>query len=241
MSFSYRLINIPKGGGNYRSIYIPNWEYMEQLKSYLPYLENRLKDLDTTKANFAFIRGKNCVAHAYQHLGYKYTLSLDIKDFFDHITREHVKGVVPNEMLLLCFIDGAPRQGLPTSPVISNLAFLNVDKEISESLEKIQVDCCYTRYADDLYFSFDTKRDRKKIEILVERILNKHGFLVNQNKSKLQSISNGRVIITGIALGKDGVYATRKIKKKIRAAVHQKNRKSERGLIEWSKCKLPNS
>lgn len=241
MSLTYKLARIPKGRGKYRSIYIPNREYMEQLKSYLPYLESKLKKLDTMKANFAFIKNKNCVAHAYQHLGYKYTLSVDIENFFDCITREHVKGLVPSEMLLLCFIDGAPRQGLPTSPAISNLAFLDVDKEISKSLRQIQVNCCYTRYADDLYFSFDNKRDHKKIKVLVETILKKHGFVINKSKSKFQSIRNGRIIITGIALDEDGIYPTRKIKKKIRAAIHQENRKSERGLVEWSKCKLPNN
>jgi hypothetical protein len=237
----YQNFKISKGNGKYRTIYkVIDLEWKERLKSHIPFLEHRLNELDTHRVSFAFIKGRNCVLNAVQHIGYQYTLSFDLLSFFDSIQKSHLENLVSDAILQDCFIDGAPRQGLPTSPLISNIAFLSCDNEILTALNSLNIDYRYTRYADDLTFSFNSLGEVCQIKSIVREILKNNGFNINDRKTKFQSIKNGRVIITGVALDKDSIYPTRKTLKKIRAATHQNNQGSLTGLLEWGKCKLPN-
>lgn len=237
----YKVARIPKGNGKFRCIYIASEKDNLQLRSLIPELERILEKSDTSKVNYAFQRDKNCALNALQHIGYRYTLSMDLENFFDSISPEHVEGVIPDSIINQCFIDGNPKQGLPTSPIISIIAFLSCDKNIVETLNKLNINAVYTRYADDLIFSFNDQKDEGKIRFVVKQIVEKHGFRINEKKTKLQNSKNGRIIITGMAVDNKGIYATRRTKKKIRAAVHQNNERSVVGLIEWSKCKLPSA
>jgi hypothetical protein len=236
----YRVARIPKGAGNFRFIYIASEPDCLHLRSLLPELKRILEIADTSKANYAFQENKNCALNAMQHIGYRYTLSMDLEDFFDSITPSHVEGVIPDVLIKQCFIDGNPKQGLPTSPIISTIAFFPSDKQIIETLSKLKIAAVYTRYADDLIFSFNDASNDGKIRIIVRQIVEKNGFKINEKKTKLQDAKNGKRIVTGIAIDKRGLYATRRTKRKIRAAIHQRNEKSLVGLKEWAKCKLPN-
>lgn len=240
-SMTYKISKIPKGNGKYRTLYIANRSTNETLRSYLPYLEEKLANLDETQANYAFLKNRNCVLNALQHIGFKYTLSFDLEDFFDSVSADHVSGIISSKVITDCFFDGAPRQGLPTSPLIATIAFLECDKQIVRALKKSNIECVYTRYADDLSISFNTFSNAGKIKFLIAQILSANKFKLNPKKSSFQCIKNGRIVITGIAIDENGLHPTRKTKKKIRAAVHQGNIASTRGLIEWSKCKLPKS
>jgi hypothetical protein len=241
---NFHKVNIPKNNGKFRVIYIVNDKYKQLLKSQLPYLEKRLSELDKTNVNYAFEKGKNCVENALQHIGYSYTLSIDLTDFFDSVKKIHVNEILDRKVIDLCFIEGSPKQGLPTSPLIATIAFLKCDELICGQLKKYKLDTVYTRYADDLTFSFNNKNDNGKILFIAKQAIEQFGFKINTKKTKLQDIRNGRIIITGIAIDKKGIYPTRKTKKKIRAAehqyaIHQKNELRLKGIIEWSKCKLP--
>ena len=206
----YRVARIPKGNGKFREIYIPSSRDKIELRALVGKLEEILLRLDSQKRNYAFQRGRNCALNALQHIGYKYTLTMDLEDFFDTISRGHLEGLVPNLILDRCFINGRPRQGLPTSPIISSIAFLRCDKEIMEALEKTGIDCVYTRYADDLTVSFDDAKHEGKIRFILKQVVEKSGFKINAQKSRLQSSSNGRVIITGIGIDRTGLYPTRR-------------------------------
>jgi hypothetical protein len=65
------------------------------------------------------------------------------------------------------------------------------------------------------------------------------GFEINHRKTRLQSSTAGRRIITGVGVGDDGLYPTRALKRKLRAAIHQKHGNSARGLAEVAKLKVP--
>lgn len=125
--------------------------------------------------------------------------------------------------------------------MIATIAFLPCDRRIVELLGKLDIRAVYTRYADDLAFSFDDRRQAGRIGVIVRQIVEKHGFKINDRKTKLQDAKNGRTVITGLAIDSRGIYPTRRTRKKIRAAIHQQNIQSLRGLVEWSKCKLPAS
>lgn len=241
MNKEYRICKIPKKNGHYRKIYIPADDYKKLLQLHIPKIEDAHRKNDNTKVSYAFQSGKNCSLHAMQHVGFDFTLSLDLEDFFDSVSRKHLKGLIDKDTLDVCLIDGSPRQGLPTSPLLCDIAFLATDSAILKTLQRHHIDACYTRYADDLVFSFNKKSDARKIEFLVAQIVEYNGFKLNNGKTKLQHSKNGRVIVTGIGIDSNGIHPTRKTLKKLRAAMHQRNEHSARGLKEWSKCKFPRS
>ena len=235
----FDLFYISKKNGKYRRIFHLYREQKSQLRELIPYLEKVLLQHDVHKVNYAFIRNRNCVEHAMQHIAYKYVVSMDLENFFESVNRDHISKYLNEEIMDQCFISGAPQQGLPTSPIIANLAFLDCDKGILDALKKYNILSTYTRYADDLIVSFDNKRDIGKVIFILSNIANKAGFKINKKKTKIQNINNGRIVITGVAIDNKGVHPTRKTLKKIRAAKHQKNKESLLGLTEWAKCNLP--
>ena len=79
----YKIARIPKHNGKFRNIYIPKHEYKTELRGLIGELEDILSSLDTCRVNYAFQRGRNCVLNALQHLGYNFTLSMDVEEFFN--------------------------------------------------------------------------------------------------------------------------------------------------------------
>jgi len=235
----YDIFYISKKNGKFRRIFSLYKEQKSRSRALIPYLEKILLKKDLYKVNYGFIRNRNCVEHAIQHIGYEYTISMDLENFFESVNKEHVSKYLNEETIEKCFILDAPQQGIPTSPLIANLAFIDCDKEIINTLEKNNIFSVYTRYADDLVVSFDNKKDIRKIISLITKIVNSAGFKINKKKTKIQNIKNGRVVITGVSIDKKGAHPTRKTIKKIRAAKHSQNKKSLMGLNEWAKCKLP--
>lgn len=236
----YRVVRIPKRNGKFRQIYIASEADNCYLRRLIPHLEAILFQHDASQASYAFQKGKNCALHAQQHVGYRYTLFMDLENFFDSISSQHLQKYVPTTLLKHCLIQDHPRQGLPTSPILSEIAFLDCDKQIMETLKNLDCDVKYTRYADDLVFSCHKRGLLKRLAYLIKNIVESHGFTINVRKTKYRDQQKGRVIITGIAVDKDGIHPSRATKKKMRAALHQKNINSWNGLIEWAQCKLPN-
>ena len=241
MTISFRIARIPKGRGLYREIYIASKADRLELRRLLPQLQEIHERRDNIGAGYAFLKDRNCALMALQHIGLRYTLSMDLENFFESVTTRHVKGVLPTDLVDRCFINGRLRQGLPTSPVISNIAFIPFDSAIVGALKGLKIDAVYTRYADDLVFSYADVTAGGKIQALVRQIVESGGFKVNERKTRIQSAKNGRIVVAGVALDKSGLHATRKTRRKIRAALHQKKELSAAGLGEWAKCKLPNA
>ncbi len=241
MTISFRIVRIPKGRGKFREIYIASESDRIELRRLLPELHEIHERRNDAGVGYAFQKNRNCALMALQHIGRCYTLSMDLENFFESVTTRHVEDVLAINVIDWCFIDGRLRQGLPTSPVISNIAFLPFDRAIVSALKRLKIDAVYTRYADDLVFSYDDYSVGGKIQTLVRQVVEGGGFKVNERKTKIQSAQNGRIVVGGIALDNSGLYATRRTKKKIRAALHQENHSSVSGLNEWAKCKLPNA
>jgi len=234
-----KKLAIPKGNGKIRKVVSVDTESKNKLRELLPELEKIVETLDTENLIFGFRYGKNPVLNAFQHIGFKYSLSMDLENFFDYVRPEHVQSIVSKKIIDYCFIDDRAPQGLPTSPAIANLALIQSDKAIFREINKISSDIVYTRYADDLTISFNDYRILPKISFLVNQIVSKNGFKINENKTKFQSLGNGRIIVTGIGVDRHGLHPTRKTLKKLRAAQHQGNILSKKGLFEWAECKLP--
>lgn len=241
MKKQYKIIKLPKGNGKFRTIYAPSKAYKTKLKTLLLDLQQKLHNLDEEKTIQGFMRGRGPVSNAHKHVGYDYTLSMDLEDFFDSVRVDMADAYLNEEEKELCFIDGVARQGLPTSPLIANLAFYKLDNTIKEALSEVGAYVMYTRYADDMIFSFNKKEMSETIIALVTEIVTKGGFKVNVTKTKLQCAKQGRRQITGLSVGDRSIHPTRRLKRKIRAALHQKKRDQAFGLLTWAECKEPNA
>jgi galactitol-specific phosphotransferase system IIB component len=239
-----KIVQIPKKTkGEYRTIYIPSAEEKYKYRKIIPHVENTISSFENNgNIECGIIHGfrskKSPVTNAKLHVGFNYTLSMDLSNFFDSVRPHHVKGYIKDEVISMAFVDGSPKQGLPSSPAVCNLAAIKMDQAILKIIKKNRYHVIYTRYADDLSFSFN---DHQLSTILLEKVKNivsKSGFKINENKTRLQSAKFGNREVTGVMVGMDGITVSRRFKRRMRAAKHQ-NSDSYAGMYEWSKLKTP--
>ena len=233
-----RIIKIPKKTkGEFRTIYIPNKKEKKECRTSLSFLKNSFKNAkkEFSRSCHGFREDRNIITNAISHVGYEYTTCFDLQDFFDSITKYHFKEHHYYATFLL--VDGVARQGLPSSPWLSNVATTTLDNNILEWIGS--EDMVYTRYADDLSFSYNNPEFHSYLIDIIPRIVEEQRFRINPKKTHRMSAKNGRRIITGIAVGRNNIYPTRKTKRKLRAARHQNNEPSARGLEEFCLLKLP--
>ncbi len=260
-----RIFKIPKRRGEVRTIYAPNRQERQVLRRLAKRLERKVRkrekamlaslQLDTPVIH-GFTRGRSPLTNAMCHVGKAFTVSFDLKDFFDTVTVERlakdcVKGwpILSEKLRALVTVDGAARQGLPTSPHVANLAAMPMDRAIlgwlKTGIKGTTADPCgwgavYTRYADDMTFSCDNPEFVRMITGWLPPFVESVGFAINPAKTQVQAASNGRRIITGVAVGKDCVYAPREVRRKLRAAMHQQPEGNRtKGLAEWCRLKVP--
>lgn len=131
-------------------------------------------------------------------------------------------------------------QGLPTSPMLANIAASRMDWEIHCHQGSLEI---YTRYADDLTVSIKICDSLKASDVIsrIKEIAADSGFTVNDKKTKVQYARAGRRIITGYSVGESDVRATRKVRRKLRAAKHNGWTRREAGLTEFCRMAMPNS
>ena len=173
---TFRKITIPKKSGGVRNILIPDENSREVMRCIARQISwhceaktmtrNTILFLSNTvfsNAVHGFRRLRSPATNAFQHLGYQWTLCADLKDFFPSVRYAMVKSQLERKELSTInyfmkisvsrqnalFPNGIAEQGIPTSPVFSNIAAIPVD----ESIEVEWPDVIYTRYADDLSFS----------------------------------------------------------------------------------------
>ncbi|MDG7000957.1 MAG: RNA-directed DNA polymerase [Nitrososphaerota archaeon] len=234
-----RKVTIPKRSGGTRLIYVPSWEEKTALRSIAGTLTSKAAKADRSGVAHGFVRYRSPVTNARAHIGHAYTVSFDLKNFFESVTPDKLVGKLSQSELDMVIVDGAARQGLPTSPAVANLAASELDKAILKWIAKRGKQIIYTRYADDLTFSFD---DAALIEILrqsIPQIVSRCGFAVNPKKVRVQSATAGRRIVCGVAVGENEIYPTRAARRRLRAAIHQGNTAQINGLGEWCKLRPP--
>jgi RNA-directed DNA polymerase len=141
-------------------------------------------------------------------------------------------------------------QGAPTSPAIANAIAVRLDTRLS-SLAK-DLGFIYTRYADDLTFSFNKTEERKRpaLGLLVGRvkaILQSEGFVLNAGKT--QVLRRGMAQrVTGLNVNRvsdsePAVRVPREVVRRLRAAIHGaksgkpyregESRSTLQGLAAW--------
>lgn len=222
-----RVHKIKKKNGGTRVIYCPNAAEKAALRKLLPSLSAKVKAACPDNCH-GFIPGRSPVTNARSHVNFQYTTCFDLKDFFDNIRPEQVDGLSEQERDA-CFFRGAPRQGLPTSPAIANIAAAKLDAAI---LKAIPAGIAYTRYADDLSFSYNNPETTKSLLDLIPVLVRECGFTLNEKKTRTACTRHGRRIITGVGVDSQ-IHPTRKQKRRLRAALHNGNGPAARGLAAW--------
>lgn len=215
----YREITAPKGG----------------LRGILNALNILLQTYDEpTPWAYGFVCGRSVVDNARPHVGKRYILNLDLKDFFPTITRQQVADCLTTEpfgfsSLAAKLVSGLATvrtknneevlaQGFATSPTLSNFICREMDKEIA-SIATAQ-GITFTRYADDLTFSSDTDILRPQGELVqqVKAIVERYGFRLNEEKTHLQRRGR-RQEVTGLMVT-EKVNVSRRYVREIRSLLY---------------------
>ena len=234
-----KIVQIPKRKGEFRTIYIPSPKERADLRVIAGRIARKVTASAPENVVHGFHRGRSPVTNAMAHVGHCYSLTMDLKDFFDAVTPEMVRKRLTAEEIEKTFIDGAPRQGLPTSPAVANLAAIPLDRALLRGFAKRKWNVVYTRYADDMTFSFDEYEIAEPLQTFVTQTVKRCGFRVNERKTELLDSRLGRRKITGVMVDDNGVYPSRSMKRRLRAAKHQGNGNQINGLGEWCKVKPP--
>jgi len=217
----YEYLEIPKKDGNKRKLLAPDFLLKQIQKNILNHI---IKGLSISKYATAYYKGSDIVKNAEVHLRKPIILKLDMKNFFDTITFEHVKSFVFKEeyfpegvatiLTKLCTYQNHLPQGAPTSPTISNIILKEFDDEVGNFC--IENNITYTRYCDDMTFS--GRFDKEKIISFVGGRLKTFGFTLNHKKTKLLT-KGKRQIITGIVVN-EYLNTPRIYRKEIRKQIY---------------------
>ena len=176
--------------------------------------------------------GRSVITNARPHIGYDFTVKMDLRNFFYNVTYENHGKYLPSYIRVYVF-DETKRlpQGLPTSPSAANLAFASCDKAIAKFCKKRGV--VYTRYCDDLSFSFNYYSLTKEIKREIPKIVRKGHFEVNNRKTKVLYAKSGRRVICGVGVGKEKLHATRKSKRNLRTYQKNGQKLAAQGMQAW--------
>ena len=214
----YKYFTIKKKNGSNRNIETPEEPLMRILKKLNSYLQS-VYFLNKTAAAYGFIINlkrvgdkRNILTNANRHLNNEYLLNIDLKDFFHQVKEADVFKIftkAPFDFdyeLALLFTKlttnlGRLPMGTPTSPVLSNFAFMNADNKLTDWAKANEI--VYTRFADDLAFS-GKKRIVTEHYQQIDEILKDNNFLVNPNKVKFYDKDDPKEV-TGLLLGQNGV------------------------------------
>ena len=231
-----RTLRIAKRSGGTRVVVVPGRRRKAECRQAVARIAEKAAKMGWRGVAHGFVQSLSPVTMAETHVGYEFTLSFDLADCFDHVTADKLVGKLEPRDMQVALVDGVARQGLPTSPACANLAMVELDHAIQrEFMWKV----VYTRYADDLVFSFD---DPALIPVLRQRIpeiAERLDWPINQSKTRVQSAKAGRRMICGIAVGQNEIHPSRDVRRRLRAARHQGHEAQARGLAEWAALKLP--
>jgi len=216
----YRKVQIPKKNGGYRNLSIPD-EILKKIQRKIA--DKLLIHMPVSRYATAYHFGSNTLKNAEPHVGKAVVLKLDIFHFFDCIRYSDVKdSAFPPEvysenirilLAMLCYCKDFLPQGAPSSPAITNILMYRFDETVGQWCHERGI--AYTRYCDDMTFS--GRFDPKEIIRFVRGELRKMGFLLNEQKTRIQK-SDRQQSVTGIVVNQKaniGASYRRKLRQEI--------------------------
>ncbi len=238
----YREFYIPKRSHGYRKIDAPNEELMNALRELKIILEDVCHASYHTAA-FAYIKKRNVVDALKRHQANesKWFGKYDLSNFFGNTTFEFVMRqlsmIYPFSEVMkrddgirelqnaieLGFLDGGLPQGTPLSPTITNLIMIPIDHALAKELHDFDKNrFIYTRYADDFLVSCKYTFDYRKVEGLINSVMERFNapYKLNGEKTRYGS-SAGQNWNLGLMLNKDNeITVGHKRKRELKAALN---------------------
>lgn len=220
----YRSAFIPKRSGGTRRLRIPDRRTLDLQRRLLRRIFGRLK---AHPAATGFERSRSIVDNARPHVRQAVVIKLDVEDFFTNTTADRLRRYFQRigwnaeaaELLTRLTTDenGLP-QGAPTSPRLSNLVNYILDVRLTRLARRWKGQ--YTRYADDITFSFpkDYPRHVRGVIQKAGRILKGLGYRLNHGKVRILR-AHQRQTVTGLVVN-DRVRISRRQRRLLRAVEH---------------------
>jgi RNA-directed DNA polymerase len=212
----YRRFKIKKRSGGTRTIRAPIPPLRQAQSRFATLLDARYQPRSCV---FGYVKSRSIQMNAACHVGKRWVLRVDLKDFFPSINFGRVRGmllakpfslppsVATTLAQLSCHENELP-QGSPASPVLSNLICRGLDGALAKLAREQR--CSYTRYCDDLVFStnrrafpavlaaFDPSRPLSvTLGSALQHEIERAGFTVNAAKVRLCP-SSQRQMVTGL-------------------------------------------
>ena len=197
----YVEFEVPKRSGGTRRISAPRAQLKQVQRAIL---EKVLALMPAHPAAHGFVKGRSTVSNAEPHTGSTVVVRVDLEDFFPTVHYRRVVGLFQAHgygfevaSLLAGLTTHRPKlpdgtvvwpgvlpQGAPTSPAIANLVCRRMDARLTALAKK--AGGTYTRYADDLSFSFKAPPERMgRFLWWVNAILQQEGFAENAPKRRV--------------------------------------------------------
>jgi RNA-directed DNA polymerase len=233
----YRSYRIPKKkAGTFREIEDPE----PKLKRVLRKLNADLQAVyyfRRSPAAYGFLANpegdldpRNIHTNAHRHIGCKWLMNVDMRDFFHLIDHEDVYHIFCNEpftfpkrtsrmLASLCTYKGRLPMGAPTSPILSNYYSLPLDEELTHFAE--QRDWVYTRYADDMTFSSRLTPIFFEDLAAVSREVVSHDLVLNPAKSIIYGPDEPHKEVTGLVVGEYDVSLSPEYLGKVREGIRR--------------------
>ncbi len=223
----YREIQIPKRSGGRRILHAPG-DLLKQMQRRI--LHRLLGRLRAHPAVHGFEKGRSIRTNAAVHVDQDVVIRMDIRDFFPSTSARRVEkyfrqiGWDKRSARLLTRLtthnDGLP-QGAPSSPRLANLVNYPMDVRLAGLVNCIGGQ--YTRYADDLTFSYPERntRDAGYVIPVAKRILAEYDYRIHHNKKLHIRRRHQRQIVTGLVINGNGPpRLSRDVRRRLRAIRH---------------------
>ena len=217
----YRTVRIKKKRGGYRTLSIPAVIIKYIQKWTLDEIVSKMKVSD---AATGFIKGASIKENASLHLNSKCILNLDIKDFFPSINKNDVYRIfyyygytdaLSDILSEICTFNDQLPQGAPTSPQLSNIRCIKMDKRIQLLCKAYNAN--YSRYADDITIS--GSGNLEKIKNIVIEIIRDEGFEINTRKTRIL-YPHQRQEITGLVINNGIIKVPKEYKRELRKEIY---------------------
>ncbi|MBT3200065.1 MAG: RNA-directed DNA polymerase [Phycisphaerales bacterium] len=233
----YDKFTIPKRSGGQRQIMAP-CPKLKEMQSRI--LHRLLGGLRAHRSAMGFERDRSIVTNALPHVGAAVIVRMDIRDFFPSTDAARVhayfRGIgwdteVVDLLVKLTTLDGGLPQGAPTSPRLSNLLNYLMDARL-DGLARSQGGV-YTRYADDMTFSFPTDKGNHKTAIVsaTKDIVGEYGYRLHLRRKLSIRRSHQQQLVTGLVVNEKPALP-RKLRRKLRAIRHRLETQGQATLTE---------
>ena len=203
---TYRTVRVPKRSGGERTLRVPD----DATKAIQRQLLHRVLDrVPVHAAAHGFERGRSIVTNAGPHAARPLVIRMDIVDFFGSTSDRRIRrlfrvlGWDADAAALLTRLTtdaGSLPQGAPTSPKLANLVNARLDARLA-ALAAAR-GATYTRYADDLTFSFVAGDHGVVADILAatKKIVGQEGYRLHLDRKLQIRRRHHRQLVTGLVV-----------------------------------------